>query len=576
MEAEQLQSPLTRQQVRVPLFIRTEPTSQPTPTAVAVGTSGAVGGARVQQLPLSGSMESNGPLPSAARELLMNVKQDDEQDHDVRRKRGRRSPIPSQIEKRYAKMGILYSSSPAPSQTLPALTTTLSPRYRGVGGGGDRGPSPLPTRPVSYSEAVRRAGPPYPRDSFCSLSPNETSLDFQSKSLEVGGVLFQPPPLSGADVTHSPLRKPSPTNVSGTAGARSSPPIQFKAMGGASVHGVGDVVRPEGSSPGSGGVGSASLSSKGSSASSPDSGYGNTPETCTSATGTTSNVCTSTARASGSGAFVSESRVSSAAATHNHEGGPEASKLPDWVKPRVQGEMVRNGPFGPEGSHDTFLSRRNGSTENVTSSNISVGTFGKQYHPLHRADLGRLSGSSPELILTTSTSTTTLRPGDDEEEGDFERRRSSSADNLFQGDHGEGGGVSSTPVTSLAPPFPYPSPPSPYTSLLTYPHPSSMPYQEHGPPFGPATASLRKRPEAFSQSLGTRTALSTGGQTGLGSGENEGGGSEWRQRPRSQRIDSTDPIELALQEVVARRKRQRSFSQPLVKSAGENMYMHCI
>ncbi len=587
IETERQQPRLSRQSRSIPPFIRAETISQPTPsnpTAVSVAMSGTVGEVGVGKAPLSDSFENESA--SAAKELLRNVQQDDKQDSDSRRKKafGKRvpSPIPSQTEKRYAKMGILYSSSPEPTRSTATLSVSFSPRFSAVGSsdGDSRGSSPTFRRPVSYHSGTGRgvacSGPsePHGRESFCSFSPNETSLDFGSKSVEV--VKLSPysssPPETG--ISRSPFHHPK-TNGSSEVGPKSSPPIRFKVTGSASAQG-GGVAGGDGGSP-VGGGGTANSDNGGGSASSPDSGYGNTPDTTITATATSS--CTTTAKAGrsadgGTCTFVSKSRVTSGVEVL---GGPDPAHVgsnpgtrtaPGGLSlheaEKVVAENDRFDRDHPLGAGGVFSSERTGSGEDVSYANSE-----KRFN---RVDLGRLSGSSPELIFA---STGTGKAGVGGMAEDDDRRymyRSSSTNNLLPGDRGGSAGESScpTPVSPQTPSFPFPSFSSSFSSTLRdRPHSTSASRQDQLQ-FGRAVPSPSEQRGGISitESLGTRKAPLARRQASLGGQGGSGGEGEWTGRPRSGRVDSTDPIQLALEDVVIRRRRQRSFSQPLVKSSG--------
>ncbi len=553
-EAERPQLPSSRQPLNTsPFPIIGEAATQPSlsnPTAVVVATSGVVGGAKGVRLSLSSSLENENA--SAARELLRNVQQDDEIDLDSRRRRGgRRSPLPSQVDKRYAKMGILFSVSPEPTQSTATLPARLSPRFLSVGvnGGGSRGPSPVPSRPVSYHDGMGRGdsgnAPPTHRSSLSCISPSESTLDFLHRGV------VTPPSQSATPPKVFTNHEPMPGNDGGQEGLRSSPPIHVKMEGGAGAQ-VG------GGAPPGAVFAAGSAGSRGSSASSPDSGYGNTPEACTVTTATTSTSICTTTKASGTtstGAFAPSRVVSSTGGSVHVGSGPEPGKIAESLRlSEAEDVLARNRQFDPEGMREV-----------PEDSSAELMSFAQSEMLRKRTDLGRLSGSSPELILAT---TDTRKPGEDGlVRDDSARRRSSSAADLLSSNHT--GSVGDTTSVTPNTPFPYPPLTSPYTSLDDGPRFASEFNQRREAMLrlGQASTPSRRPPGggAFSASLGPSATLSTASQSGFGSRD---GGSGWAGRPRSQRVDSGDPVHQSLQEVIARRRRQRAMSQPLISSTG--------
>ena len=435
---------------------------------------------------LSTSYENSGE--SSAKELLKNVKQEDEQDFSPRKKKGKRGQSPAQhLPRHYAKMGILYASSPTtlrrPISTLLVAegdnVLSLNTLPTNVRHG-----SPITKRPMSYHQGMNQAKHRNFAARLATPSPIESSLDIGSRINETGMRTEENemPQVNGENFYPSVASNQKP-----------SPPISLKSGAG--------------SEPGE------------DTGSSPDSGYGNTPENSNTAT---------------AAADKSSPRQNPAQAQIHSSEVPDSSPKP--LPPRQAGSEKR----GFEEQHDgsprgttVEMNQRQGmfvvgssSAEDLSAANHG---FRKRTSALVSS---RVGGSSPDLYLPGTTSKVERHPFVAQPSfGSFPRTGSSPSIYAFPGrrQQEEEGRRSRTPPTPLV--------------SHQFPSPLSTQYS---PPEG-GTSLFASR----STNLRTSSRMSVEGEAVRGV------------RPRAHQMEGSYQDTF-----IPRARKQRSHSQPYIKSAG--------
>lgn len=456
---------------------------------------------------LSGSFEGEGR--TTAKDLLRNVKMDDQQDLDTKRRTaklfGKKTPptlqrVPENSSY-YFKKGIVYSSSPGGFGTLSPLQ---------LRNGGERVDSPLEfggkhfTLPRNIGRRLEVDHSPINRPVSCyaPMGINQRVFNSQAPSSE-GSTPFQVGGI-GVRVVENGSPKEATLHPSMVETQKPSPPINLN-----------EEVKED-------------------SASSPDSGYGNTPENKTG---------TGSVNATAKDPLTQPPSDSQSPQLSQTENSPPDTALSGFTRGQISVSSSASVPESPRKLQDRPTV---GSLEDISGERDAEGSFGNwnTAESSNLTHLSKITSSSPELRRTA----------------------------INRGDH-----PMQTPTADhpSQPAFPH-SPsssniqeylsPREIPSLLVDKHEpqlrtpasqSPLPIPSYQAQYGHLNTSGNGSPPLSSSPFQFRTLADTSVLSDEGA---------IPYRSRSRRLDHNPEM---MDAMIAIRRRQRSHSQPLVKAAGE-------